>query len=135
MIERVPKRRRVQMKKSFITMALAVTSVMYAAPTSPAGPWQVVADAVGGANPNPSTAAPGVITSPTTTVAGNAYWNNPSADATVAPGIANGCYNIGCFMTGSGVWGNAAGLTLPTVPSATNPANPNNSPNLSNPVY
>jgi hypothetical protein len=58
----------------------------------------------------PTTVSNEVITSGTTNVSGDAYWNNPTQDS-------NGdCLNIGCFLTGG----------PPFLP---------NSPALENPVY
>jgi hypothetical protein len=76
---------------------------LHAEVITPDGPWQTVT--------TPVTVTGEVITSSTTTDPGNAYWNNPTADATL-------CANVGCFVTGASYF-----------------AGDPNSPNLENPVY
>jgi hypothetical protein len=70
---------------------------------TPNGPWQTVT--------TPVTVTGEVITSPTTTDPGDAYWNNATDDGA-------SCANVGCFVTGSSFF-----------------AGDPNSPSLDDPVY
>jgi len=113
------------MKKTFLLTILGATSVMFGQIT-PNGPWQTVV--------TPPTIAGEVITSSTAT-AGTAYWNNGTTDDGIPgnPGfnnLNNQCYNIGCFITGTGAWAGAG------VPGQINPNTPAAAPlPLANPVY
>lgn len=129
------------MKKSFIIVLLAGSSALFADTTIPGGPisgpgniWQTV-NTTGG---NPTIDGVGQISSPVNNNGTNsAYWNHHSTDdglpANTAAGNAptgviplNSCFNIGCFMTGSGAW--VAGNVSVN-------GSPNLSPALENPVY
>jgi hypothetical protein len=81
------------MKKNFIIMGLAATSVIFGAPISPNGPWQTIDTTAA----NPTTAGEVITSSVNTNGTSSAYWNNLTSDGTT-------CLNIGCFVTGSGGW-------------------------------
>jgi len=88
------------MTKWFLFTVAAATSVMFAEPINPSGPWQAVT--------TPATITGVTISSSVNTNGTSAaYWNNASNDTT------NVCANIGCYVTGASGFSNSPNLNNP----------------------
>jgi hypothetical protein len=108
------------MKKAFLITLLGATTAMFGQ-VVPNGPWQQV---------NTPVTITGEVITGNTAATNTAYWNNGTTDEGIPGNPPSNCYNIGCYITGSGAWVGAG------VPGQINPNTAAAAPlPLANPVF